>query len=154
MFMSVKDRFIDMLRIGISKALLAKLRRELLLAGRFALVGIVATLTHMLVVWALIELTLLPSLLANLMAFLTAFVVSFIGHYHWSFQRAGSPRRAMMRLFLISSSVFVINTVLLASLLRAGWMSNSAAAIMAAGVVPAISFLASRFWGFKPSAES
>lgn len=143
-----------MVRIDISEGLRAKIRRELLLAGRFALVGIAATLTHMLVVWMLIELTGLPSLLANLMAFLTAFVVSFTGHYHWSFQGAGNPGRAMRRLFLISSSAFLVNTALLASLLKAGWVSASVAAVVAAAVVPMISFLASRFWGFKPSTEN
>jgi putative flippase GtrA len=132
--------------------LIAVIRKEFFLASRFALVGIIATLVHMSVVGALIELTLVSSpLLANLAAFLTAFVVSFTGHYHWTFQGPGNPRRAMKRMFVISSSAFAVNTVLLASLLKAGWMSASVSAIVAAAIVPAISFLASRFWGFKPS---
>lgn len=141
----------EMDRLGTSSGFLAKVRKELLLAGRFALVGIVATLVHMLIAWALIELTRFPPLLANLMAFLAAFVVSFTGHYHWTFQGAGNPWRAMRRLFLISSSAFAINTLLLAGLLKTSWMSASVAAIVAAGIVPVISFLASRLWGFKPS---
>lgn len=143
----------EMSRPSTSGGFLTRARKELLLAGRFAVVGIVATFVHMLMAWTLIESTRLSPLLANLMAFLTAFVVSFTGHYHWTFQGAGSPWRAMRRLFLISSSAFAINTLLLAGLLKSSWMSASVAAIVAAGIVPAISFLASRFWGFKSSTK-
>jgi putative flippase GtrA len=122
------------------------------LAGRFAVVGAAATLVHMLVVWLLIEQASLPPLLANLLAFLTAFAVSFSGHYLWTFGAPGNPVRAMRRLFVISGSAFAVNTVLLAALLRAGWLTPSAAAVIAAGVVPAITFVASRVWGFRTAA--
>ncbi|WP_349616755.1 GtrA family protein [Azotobacter salinestris] len=130
----------------------AKARREAFLIGRFALVGIAATITHMFAAWVLIELTSLSPLLANLMAFLMAFVVSFTGHYCWTFRRVGGWQRAMKRLFLISFSAFLFNTSLLAALIELCWVSDSIAVVMAAGFVPVISFLASRFWGFKASA--
>lgn len=142
-----------MKRLDGGNRFLAGLRKELFLAWRFALVGIVATLVHMLMVWALIELNLFPPLIANLIAFLTAFIMSFTGHYHWTFQRPGNPRRALKRLFLISSFGFAVNMLLLASLIKTGWVSDSLAAILAASVVPAIGFLASRFWGFKKVEE-
>lgn len=140
-----------MWKIDKENSLLANVRREAFLIGRFTVVGIAATLTHMLIAWTLTELMRLPPLLANLMAFLTAFAVSFTGHYYWTFRGAGSLQCAIKRLFLISLSAFFINTLLLATLIEAGWMSDSSAVVLAAGVVPAISFLASRYWGFKTS---
>ncbi|WP_090936053.1 GtrA family protein [Azotobacter beijerinckii] len=141
-----------MWKVDKEDSLIAKLHREAFLVGRFAVVGIAATLAHMLIAWILTELMRLPPLLANLMAFLTAFAVSFTGHYYWTFRRVGSLQRAIKRLFLISLSAFFVNTLLLATLIEGGWMSDSSAVVLAAGVVPAISFLASRFWGFKTSA--
>jgi putative flippase GtrA len=133
------------------KGVAAALWREFLLAGRFALVGATATLVHMLMVAALIELVSLPPLLANLIAFLTAFGVSFAGHYFWTFRAPGNPVRAMRRLFIISGTAFAANTVLLAGLLKAGWLSPTGSALLAAALVPAITFLASRLWGFRPA---
>jgi putative flippase GtrA len=124
---------------------------EMLLAGRFALVGVAATVVHMLVVWVLIEKSSLFPLLSNCFAFLTAFGISFTGHYLWTFRAPGNPFRAMRRLFIISSAAFAMNSILLAGILKAEWLPPSTAAVLAAGIVPAITFLASRFWGFSTS---
>jgi putative flippase GtrA len=107
----------------------------------------------MLVVWMLIELGNRVPLLANLAAFVTAFMVSFTGHYFWTFQVPGHPGRAVRRFFVISGSAFAINTSLLAVLLEAGWLSDSVSAVLAALVVPIITFFSSRLWGFSPSNE-
>lgn len=127
----------------------SRLFREVFLAGRFAMVGLVATFVHMLMVWMLIDRALAPPLLANLLAFLTAFSVSFLGHYFWTFGPTGDPGRAVRRLFVISASAFLLNTVVLAGLLEAAWAAPELSAVVAATVVPLVSYLASRFWGFR-----
>ncbi|WP_089728832.1 GtrA family protein [Candidatus Thiosymbion oneisti] len=126
-----------------------RLRRELFLVGRFGLVGILATAVHMAVVWLLVETTELPVLAANLFAFLTAFTISFAGNYLWTFAAPGSARTAMRRFFLISGSAFAVNTLLLAALTKAAWLAPAAAAVSAAAVIPFITYLTSRLWGFK-----
>lgn len=133
--------------------IVARIWNEALFAGRFALVGVAATIVHILVVWMLIELGNRTPLLANLAAFLTAFVVSFTGHYFWTFQVPGHLGRAVRRFFVISGSAFAINTGLLAVLLEASWLSGSVSAMLAAIVTPVITFAASRLWGFNPSNE-
>ncbi|HRF43172.1 MAG TPA: GtrA family protein [Candidatus Competibacteraceae bacterium] len=133
--------------------IIARIWNEAFLAGRFALVGITATMVHMLVVWMLIELGNRAPLLANLAAFLTAFVVSFTGHYFWTFQVPGHLGRAARRFFMISGSAFAINTGLLAVLLEVSGLSDSVSAVLAAIVTPVITFAASRLWGFSPSNE-
>lgn len=123
--------------------------KELLIALRFGVIGIAATTLHIGVVWALVGSTQLPALLANLIAFLCAFVLSFTGNYIWTFSAPGSPGKAMRRFFLISLSAFLANSTLLAAILASGWLSPRLAAVASASVVPGITFLASRLWGFR-----
>ena len=131
----------------------ARLWHELAVAARFGMVGITATAVHILMVWLLLSETALPPLVANMIAFLTAFGISFAGNYLWTFGSPGNPGKVMRRFLLISVSAFAMNTLLLASLLRAGWFSPTVAAIVSAAVVPAISFVASRLWGFQGHKE-
>jgi putative flippase GtrA len=132
----------------------ARLWHELVVAARFGMVGITATAVHILMVWLLLSETALPPLIANMFAFLTAFGISFAGNYLWTFGSPGNPGKAMRRFVLISASAFAVNTLLLASLLRGGWLSPTVAAIVSAAVVPAITFVASRLWGFKGHKEA
>jgi len=127
----------------------AGLWHEFYLASRFALVGIAATAVHMLVVWLLIETTSLPVLVANLIAFLTAFGISFTGNYVWTFGSPGRPVTAMRRFFLISGGAFSANSMVLALLTIADWLQPTVAAALAAAVIPLITYVASRLWGFN-----
>ncbi|MDK9689835.1 GtrA family protein [Azospira sp.] len=127
----------------------ASLLCELFLAIRFSIVGAVAAIIHIAVVWVLIERVLFPPLEANLIAFLSAFGFAFCGHYRWTFQKPGHPGQAMRRYFVISAVAFVLNTLLLAGFLKTGWLPPSVSAIVAALVIPVVTFLASRLWGFR-----
>lgn len=128
----------------------SRMWREFLYATRFAIVGAVATLVHLTVVWLLIERTAIPALAANTLAFLGAFIFSFAGNYYWTFGRPGSPKAAIQRFFLVSSSAFAVNTITLAALISANFFEPSTAAVFAALLIPAATFLASRLWAFRP----
>jgi putative flippase GtrA len=122
--------------------------REIFLAVRFGLVGVIATGVHIGVVWILLSCTTLHTLIANAIAYLTAFGFSFSGHYVWTFRASGTLFRAMRRFLGISGSAFVLNTLVLAAILRGGWVSPFISTILAIFIIPVITFLASRFWGF------
>lgn len=132
-----------------SKQMPARLLREMIIASRFTLVGLTATGVHILVLWLLIGHTGIPTLLANLFAFLTAFGISFAGNYIWTFSAPGQPYKAVRRFLLISVSAFSINTLLLATLLAGNWLDPAHAAMACAIAIPAITFFASRLWGFN-----
>ncbi|WP_285274606.1 GtrA family protein [Halopseudomonas bauzanensis] len=127
--------------------------KELLIAARFGVVGAAATTLHIGVVWALLTYSELPALLANLAAFLCAFTLSFAGNYIWTFSAPGSPGRAMRRFFLISMIAFIANSTVLITLLASGRLSPPLAAVASAAIVPGISFIASRLWGFRQEAH-
>ena len=124
-------------------------RTELLFVSRFGLIGVAATVTHLVVAFALLKVSRLPVLGANLVAFLIAFGVSFSGNYFWTFRARGGIRSAVGRYLLIASTAFLINNVVLVALIRDDRLSPFAATAVAALVVPCFTFLASRFWGFK-----
>jgi putative flippase GtrA len=136
-------------RTAAERDLGQRLRRELRLASRFGLVGIVATGVHMLVVLLLIQTTNLFVLVANLLAFLTAFGVSFVGNYVWTFGSPGSPRTAMHRFLLVSITAFSANMCLLALLTQWAALEPATAAITAATVIPAMTYIGSRSWAFR-----
>ncbi|MBH3341405.1 GtrA family protein [Pseudomonas mendocina] len=129
----------------------ARLLREMIIASRFTLVGITATGVHILVLWLLISHAGLSTLLANLFAFMTAFGISFAGNYIWTFSAPGQPYKAVRRFLLISGTAFVTNSLLLAWLLSTKWLAPIHAALFCAAAIPAITFVASRLWGFNYS---
>jgi putative flippase GtrA len=123
--------------------------REVLTASRFAIVGLAATAVHVVAVWTILHTTNIPVYLATFCAYLIAFTVSFGGHYFWTFGAPGSPLRSLARFFLISLTGFGTHLVLLTILLHTGYFSDATCAVLAAMVVPVITYCASRLWGFR-----
>jgi len=134
---------------GRSRRIRQRTWTEIFYAARFAVVGAVATLVHLAVVWLLIERAEFPPLSANSLAFLSAFGLSFAGNYYWTFGQPGSPKAAMQRFFLVASGAFGVNTLALAALISTDWLAPSTAALFAAFLIPAGTFVASRFWAFR-----
>jgi putative flippase GtrA len=123
---------------------------EYLIFARFSLVGILAGVVHILVAVILIEYGGIAVMFANLIAFLCGFSVAFSGHYHYSFRCSARYRQALVRYFTISGSGFLINNLLLLALVNSGYLGDVVSMILAAGVIPLVSFTASRLWGFQP----
>jgi len=126
---------------------------SLLQAGRFAIVGLVATAVHISILWVLINLFATQVFFANLTAFIIAFLVSFSGHYLWTFKSSLEFYKAVIRFLLISLSGFLLNNIILITLLKKAWFSNTTAATLAVIIVPAITFIASKLWGFKNATQ-
>jgi putative flippase GtrA len=123
--------------------------REVLTASRFGLVGVSATVVHIMVVWLLLKQAGLTPISANTLAFLTAFGVSFTGNYLWTFGSPGKPWRAIIRYLFIAVSAFSVNTTILVFLVYGGWFSVLSSAVFSAAIVPVVSYSASRLWGFE-----
>lgn len=127
-----------------------RLRHEVGLAARYALVGVSATAVHITTVALILNYSDTSPILANTCAFLAAFGISFAGNYYWTFRSPGNPGRALRRFLTISLTAFLMNTLLLTLLVEGQWFSPTVSAICSAALVPAMSFIATRFWGLKP----
>lgn len=126
-----------------------RIKQEAVVVTRYGLVGIAATVVHMLIVSALVLLTPMHTLLANTIAFCAAFAVTFAGNYLWTFQSPGNLWRAIRRLLLISTAAFSVNTVVLSAIISQKWLPDVGAAFISAAVVPLITFIIIRLWGFQ-----
>ena len=125
------------------------LRREAGFLGRFGLVGLVATATHLGTAAGLLHLfPATPELLANLVAFLAALPVSLAGHRHITFRRQGRAGRFLALAF----GGFLLNNGLLASLLATTPIAGLAAITLATLLVPILVYCGSRLWAFRPAA--
>ena len=136
---------------------MSRAKGEAVMAFRFALVGIAATLTHSAVALTLHGAELLPALAANVAGFLTAFGVSFTGHHFWSFaalRGTGGTATRMQKFFLLALAGFLINSGTLFGWLRLTDWPESLGILVSIAIVPALSFLGARFWAFKAQPSS
>jgi putative flippase GtrA len=125
---------------------------ETLRVWRFFVVGLVATFSHLSVALLLMSSLELNPLLANVLAFLTAFSLSFSGNYFWTFRHNESGpaiRLAMFQFLLVSASAFVVNNSALFALIILVGVEEHLAVLLSAMLVPAYTFILSRFWVFR-----
>lgn len=124
-------------------------RREAARIARYVGVGACAAAVHFLCSLAWFYGAGFSAGQANALGFLAGFWVSYLGQSHITFRYDGRPAGAVLRWFLVA----VIGLV--ASSLVAEWLnSRGVAAAVAVGImvltIPVFSYLAGRFWVFKP----
>jgi putative flippase GtrA len=135
-----------------SKARHQKLKTETAAAGKFAVIGVLATLTHAGIASGLLETGTLSAFPANICGFLVAFCVSFSGHYYWSFahlRQEGRAMRSMGRFLVIALSGFALNSTVLALWLNLTPWPDLMGLLFSIAIVPALSFLGARLWAFS-----
>jgi len=128
------------------------LKIESAAAGKFALVGVLATLTHIAVAASLLQFGILSAFPANICGFLVAFGVSFSGHYLWSFahlRQQGKAVKSMSRFLAIALSGFALNAFVLTLWLKLTPWPDLAGLLVSIAIVPALSFLGARLWAFS-----
>ncbi len=122
--------------------------RELFRCFRFGLVGLAAAMVHMGVAIFLNRVSNFSVLASNAVGFLIAFSVSFLGQYYWTFRSAASMRGAVSKYFLIAMMAFLVNNLVLVWLVEQNVVGDVEALLIAAAVIPAITYLLGRFWVF------
>jgi putative flippase GtrA len=135
-----------------SDVLRQALKTETAAAGKFAVVGVLATLTHAAVAGGLLQTGALSAFPANICGFLVAFAVSFSGHYFWSFshlRQDGTALKSMIRFLLIAVSGFALNSFVLVLWLSLTPWPDLLGLMVSIAIVPALSFLGARLWAFS-----
>ena len=116
---------------------------------KFGLVGALATLTHMLVGGALIQVGL-TAIVANPVAFIAAFFLSFSGHYAFSFADRGIPLwKSLRRFVLVACAGFLTNQALLSAILNFLFLPEIHALLISTGIVAVVTFGLSKTWAFR-----
>lgn len=122
---------------------------ELLRVGRFGLVGVSATVAHLGTWTLLVELWSLNSMLASTLGVCVSFWISYFGHQMFSFQVERDHRAYLVRFLIGSAVAFALNlSIVAANTYLLHWPYQVAQGVLAV-VIPATSYVLSRFWVFR-----
>lgn len=121
--------------------------------ARFGIVGVLATLTHFVILYALVERAGLVPSLANGAAFLCAVCVTWLGQSRWVFAGHGSTSVAKLLRFAVSLTVGLLaNVAIMALATEVLDLGYRAGFVIACLVVPALSFVINKLWVFRSAA--
>jgi putative flippase GtrA len=117
--------------------------------SRFIVVGVAATLTHVLVAIGLMDgLGLGMASIANAVAVLAGSAVSYLGNYFWTFRRGGRHLVRAARFIAAYGTVFSVNGLVMlvvADICGVPYLIPLAVIVVA---TPVVTFLLNRFWVF------
>ena len=116
----------------------------------FGVVGVLSTITHLIVGLSLTTQGLFKPFTANIIAFVLAFFVSYSGHKSYSFQSDLPHCRAMPRFFSVACIGLVLNQFIVYSVVSVLERPYWQALVLIITLIPAIVYLAGRYWAFKP----
>ena len=121
--------------------------------GRFGIVGIIATVVHVTLFLSLVEGFAIKAFWANLLAFSTAVFVSYFGNLIWTFAMPEAGLGRLPRFVLVAFIGLVANQTIVLLLVDLLGQSPRLAIAIVVIVVPAITYLACRWWIFTPLEE-
>ena len=117
--------------------------------GRFIVVGIAATITHLLMAVLLIEgLGLKSAALANALGVIAGSSVSYAGNYFWTFRRGGSHLLRLPKFVVSYMTVFVLSSLAMLLIADLGGIAYLLPLIAVVSVTPVVTFLLNRYWVF------
>jgi len=115
---------------------------------RFGITGVLATLTHVLLFVALVEMAQLRPVWAAGPAFLAAVGVSYGLNYGWTFEASGPHHVMAPRFFVVALTGLGLNLLITWLVVDVGGYAYGLALAAVVVVVPLVTYLLSRFWVF------
>lgn len=126
-------------------------RRTLVQASRFAVVGLLATGVHIATAMLVHTLFAVSPLWSNVCGFLAAFSLSYIGHWRWTFEAEGNHAFAVPRFVMVALAGFAINHAIVFGITVVAALPLWMAMVPVAIVVPALSFWLNKTRVFQPA---
>ena len=120
--------------------------------ARFAVVGVLATLTHVAVFTAAIEGAHVEPVLANALAFCVALVVGFTLNRHWTFAAHGGKDARLWRYAVGALVGLAVNSAIMAAVVHGAHWSPYIGLALGLIVVPPLTFALNQLWVFRPRA--
>jgi putative flippase GtrA len=119
--------------------------------GRFAPVGIAATLVHVSAHVAGVEFGALSPLAANALGLMLGVNLSFPGHRRWTFRGSAPGRagRSLARFWLIAAGGLALNSPFVELAASPLGLSYGRAILPIVGITPLAAFALSRSWAFR-----
>lgn len=114
----------------------------------FGVVGILATIAHVAVAIALIEIRFLQPFSANAIGFGAGFLVSYFGHHRFSFESGADHRQAMPRFLTIAGFGLFLNQAIVYVMVNLAELSYFFVLVVIIATVPPLTYLSSRRWAF------
>lgn len=121
---------------------------------RFAIVGALATGTHAVVLYILVEFAGLRPSIATVGGFLVAFFVSYFGHYYFTFGSDQSHTQSLPKYVLAATTGAAVNYALF--VVVADWLALNywIAFGLTIIVVPVVVYVLSHLLVFKPASDT
>lgn len=117
---------------------------------RFGIVGALATLTHFMVLVALVEHVYMQPALSNGVAFLCAVSVTYLGQSLWVFSGHGSINLVKLLRFSVSLALgFFVNISIMALATEGFGLGHRIGFLVACLSVPILSFIINKLWVFR-----
>jgi len=116
---------------------------------RFALVGCVATATHVLVFISLVELLSVGPVVSAGAAFIFALFVSYGMIYHWTFSVSGPHRVMLPRFVLVAVLGLLLNLGITYAVVDMAGYWYGYALLLVVLLVPLVTFVISKLWVFN-----
>jgi putative flippase GtrA len=120
---------------------------------RFGFVGVLATLTHLVIGNFVQFSTTLAPQICSFFGFIVAFIVSYLGHFHFTFRDqskslsvAGKP---LFKFAVIAISGFLISLFVLTGLEHFKLGQSIYRLSFSILIIPLLTFLLSNFWAFR-----
>jgi len=120
---------------------------------RFAVVGGLASLAHVVIgLWSATKLGL-PVLVANMLAFSVAVLVSYVGNHAWTFGRSGFHGWHFPRFFAVAAIGLGLNQLIILLTVTLGGLPYLYGLLLVIAIVPGLTFVLSRYWAFMRHEE-
>ena len=116
--------------------------------ARFFSVGVAATLLHVLLFVAAIELLAISALNASVIAFSGAFIFSYLLNHRWTFAAEGRHHFHLPRFALVGGSGLILNMMIVYLLVDLFEYPYGVALLVVIFVVPLLSYFMNKHWTF------
>lgn len=127
-------------------------RSIVLQIASFGIVGLIATITHIMIAWTASSALGTHFALSNLIGAIAGFVLSFFGNACVTFRTPQSLIRSAPRYFLLMIVSFILTSAIMA-FVESHDLPLSLYALMVLCVVPPTSFLLAKLWVFAPGSR-
>jgi len=118
--------------------------------ARFAVVGAIATATHVFVFTLAVEIGHIEAVTSNAMAFIVAVLVGYTLNRHWTFVAHEQSHARIWRYAVAALVVLALNSAIMFVAVHVARWSPYVGLVISILVAPPFSFALNQYWVFRP----